>query len=62
MQGKLLAKVEELTLHMIQAEERSKKLEVENRDLRDRIGRLESRGATVTKPHGDMAAEQTEAQ
>jgi len=37
MQAKLLAKIEELTLHMIQAEK-------ENRDLRDRIARLEAWG------------------
>jgi hypothetical protein len=35
MQAKLLAKVEELTLYMIDAER-------ENRDLRDRIARLEA--------------------
>ncbi len=35
MQSKLLAKVEELTLHMIEAER-------ENRDLRERIARLEA--------------------
>jgi hypothetical protein len=35
MQSKLLAKVEELTLHMIRAEE-------ENRELRERLARLES--------------------
>jgi hypothetical protein len=38
MQAKLLAKIEELTLHMIQAEK-------ENRELRERIARLESQGA-----------------
>jgi hypothetical protein len=36
MQAKLLAKIEELTLHMIQAEK-------ENRELRERIARLEAR-------------------
>jgi hypothetical protein len=35
MQAKLLAKIEEITLHMIQAEK-------ENRELRDRIARLEA--------------------
>ncbi len=35
MQTKLLAKIEELTLHMIEAEK-------ENRELRDRVGRLEA--------------------
>lgn len=50
MQVKLLAKVEELTLHMIQADERNNRLEQrsnrveqENRELRMRIGRLEAR-------------------
>jgi len=50
MQGKLLAKVEELTLHMIQADERNSKLEAENRDLRARIERLESRAAAGAEP------------
>lgn len=36
MQAKLLAKIEELTLHLIRQEK-------ENRDLRDRITRLEAR-------------------
>jgi hypothetical protein len=49
MQAKLLAKVEELTLHMIAADERSRqdeerneKLEQQNRDLQERIARLEA--------------------
>jgi hypothetical protein len=37
MQAKLLAKIEELTLHMIEAEERSNRLEEENRDLRKTV-------------------------
>jgi hypothetical protein len=37
MQSKLLAKIEELTLHMIQADE-------QNRDLRERLARLEKHG------------------
>jgi hypothetical protein len=44
MQAKLLAKVEELTLHMIQADERNNRSEKENRELRERIARLEARG------------------
>jgi hypothetical protein len=44
MQAKLLAKIEELTLHMIQADERSTRLEMRNRELQDRITRLEARG------------------
>jgi predicted nuclease with TOPRIM domain len=43
MQAKLLAKVEELTLHMIQADERNTRLEQQNRELRDRVARLETR-------------------
>jgi hypothetical protein len=42
MQSKLLAKIEELTLHMIQAGERSDRLERENAELRDRMLRLET--------------------
>ena len=37
MQAKLLAKIEELTLHMIQADEK-------NRQLQERIAQLEARG------------------
>ena len=43
MQAKLLAKIEELTLHMIAAEERSEGLERESREVRERVGRLESK-------------------
>ena len=42
MEAKLLAKIEELTLHMIQADERNSRLEKQNQDLRDRIARLEA--------------------
>jgi tRNA A58 N-methylase Trm61 len=48
MQARLLAKVEELTLHMIRADERNNRLEQRNRELqeqnrqiRERIARLE---------------------
>lgn len=51
MQAKLLAKVEELTLHMIQADEKNKELilhmlhvDQENRDLKERLARLEAHG------------------
>ena len=40
MQSKLLAKIEELTLHMIQADE-------QNRDLRERLARLEQHHVMV---------------
>jgi hypothetical protein len=42
MQAKLLAKVEELTVHMIQADEHNRRLEEQNRELQDRIARLEA--------------------
>lgn len=41
MQAKLLAKVEELTLHLIQAEARSDKLEQQNRELQEKFARFE---------------------
>jgi len=44
MQAKLLAKIEELTLHLIQADERSNRLEGQNRELRERVNRLEVSG------------------
>jgi hypothetical protein len=54
MESKLLAKVEELTLHMIHADEKNTSLEHENLDLReqnrlilDRLGRLEERGVNA---------------
>ena len=40
MQAKLLAKIEELTLHLIQADQK-------NQELQDRILRLEARGAAT---------------
>jgi hypothetical protein len=43
MQAKLLAKVEELTLHMIQQE-------AENRELRGRLAQLETRAASGSAP------------
>ena len=46
MQTKLLAKIEELTLHMIEAEERNNRLEQQNRELQERVGRLETESAT----------------
>jgi hypothetical protein len=45
MQSKLLAKIEELTLHAIQSEERNTRLEQQNRDLQERMARLEGRTA-----------------
>jgi len=48
MQSKLLAKVEELTLHMIQADERNNRLEEQNQELRDRLARLEKVASSIT--------------
>jgi hypothetical protein len=47
MQAKLLAKIEELTLHMINAEKRSNELQTENDRLQKRIVRLESSAESV---------------
>ncbi len=44
MQSKLLAKVEELTLHMIEEHDRNDRLERQNRELQERIARLETAG------------------
>jgi hypothetical protein len=43
MEAKLLAKVEELTLHMIQAEKQNQE---QNQELRERLARLENGAAT----------------
>jgi hypothetical protein len=54
MQAKLLAKVEELTLHMIQAENENRELREnlarENEELRERLARLERGGLTNSVP------------
>ena len=47
MQVKLLAKIEELTLHMIQADERNTRLEQQNEDLRSQTRQLEDRLARL---------------
>ena len=49
MQAKLLAKVEELTLHMIQSDERNDRLERQNQELRERLARLEISGAADSR-------------
>jgi hypothetical protein len=51
MQAKLLAKIEELTLHMIQAEERNDQLEKQNQALQTRIARLEAQADAIVKPN-----------
>jgi hypothetical protein len=45
MQSKLLAKVEELTLHVIHEHERNDRLEQRNRELEKRLASLEARQA-----------------
>jgi hypothetical protein len=50
MQSKLLAKVEELTLHIIKADERNNRLEQQNQDLRERLARLENGAASGATP------------
>ncbi len=41
MQTKLLAKIEELTLHVIQAEERNDRLEKQVKELRDQLAHVD---------------------
>jgi hypothetical protein len=55
MQAKLLAKVEELTLHMIQADERNNRLERQNQQLQQRIAKLEAPAATDGSARADAA-------
>jgi hypothetical protein len=43
MEAKLLAKIEELTLHMIHEHKRNDRLEEENRQLRDAVRRINER-------------------
>jgi hypothetical protein len=50
MQTKLLAKVEELTLHMIQEHERNDRLEQQNRELQERIAHLEAKDSSREQP------------
>jgi hypothetical protein len=54
MQAKLLAKVEELTLHMIQQDKENREvrenLSRENQELRDRLARLEKGAAAGSTP------------
>jgi hypothetical protein len=56
MQTKLLAKIEEITLHMIQADDRNNRLEQQNRELQERIARLEALSARRVEP-GDERKE-----
>ena len=45
METKLLAKIEELTLHVIQEHERNDRLERENAQMQERLARLEGRSS-----------------
>jgi len=47
MQAKLLAKVEELTLYMIKADERAARLEQQNQTLQSRVAQLEQQSGAV---------------
>jgi hypothetical protein len=47
MQSKMLAKIEELTLHMIEAEKRDARLERENAELRRESGEMRDRLASL---------------
>jgi hypothetical protein len=50
MEAKLLAKIEELTLRMIQQAKDNQELREDNRELQDRIARLEGRSAAADPP------------
>jgi regulator of replication initiation timing len=47
MESKLLAKIEELTLHMIKLEEQNERLELQNYELKDRVARVEGYAAVA---------------
>ncbi len=49
MQVKLLAKIEELTLHMIAAEDRSARLERQNQEVRDRFDQIERQNRELAR-------------
>lgn len=49
MQAKLLAKIEELTLHLIKEEEKNHQLEERNREIEERVAHLERRDRQITK-------------
>lgn len=55
MQAKLLGKVEELTLHMIQAEERNNRLEQQNDGLQEQVKSLQERLEQVAAANGSTA-------
>jgi len=49
IESNLLAKIEELTLHMIDADERNNRLEQQNRQLQERVARLEAAASSSQK-------------
>ncbi|HWQ55155.1 MAG TPA: hypothetical protein VN442_15820 [Bryobacteraceae bacterium] len=49
MQAKLLAKIEELTLHMIQEHDRNNQVEAQNRELRQQIREVQAQLARVVR-------------
>ena len=55
METKLLAKVEELTLHLINAEQRSDKLEEQNRALESRLAEIEIKLSATQQAHNQSA-------
>jgi hypothetical protein len=55
MQAKLLGKIEELTLHMIQAEEHNNRLEQQNNGLQEQVKSLQERLEQVAAANGSTA-------
>ncbi len=55
MQAKLLGKIEELTLHMIQAEEHNNRLEQQNSGLQEQVKSLQERLEQVAAANGSTA-------
>ena len=49
LQVKLLAKIEELTLHLIQADEKNTRLEQQNRELQEHDREIEARIVRLEK-------------
>jgi hypothetical protein len=62
MQAKLLAKIEELTLYMIEAEQNNSKLAQEVADLKRESGLLRERIARIEAPHNARGADDSEPQ
>ena len=56
MQAKLLGKIEEITLHMIQAEERNNRLEARNNTLEQQIKSLQEQLAQLAPVNGNATS------